>query len=238
MLSTASVNQDVMQVCRNGHVITDLLRANPDSGLTHCDRCGASTIDCCPTCGRDLPGALTVPVRPVGSRQPPMYCCHCGAAFSWTLRSDHSSKVAPVVRLEGLLHRLPEVIRQLRTRQGDRTPFRVTDVWDLEDLVRAMLPIQFDDVRPESRTPRYSAINRTDFLLTPERIALTVKWAAPELASQLEEDIAYYRRHQNCRTLVCFIYDPEGSLRHFATPDLAALDPDDTMAIRWVVGMP
>ena len=42
---------DVMQVCRNGHVITDMLRAHPESGLSHCDRCGAPTLDRCLTYG-------------------------------------------------------------------------------------------------------------------------------------------------------------------------------------------
>ena len=53
--------QDVMQVCRNGHVITDLLRTCPERGQTHCDRCGAATIEQCLTCGQSLPGAIAVP---------------------------------------------------------------------------------------------------------------------------------------------------------------------------------
>jgi hypothetical protein len=43
--------QDVMQVCRNGHVITGLLRTCPERGLSHCDRCGAPTLDRCLTYG-------------------------------------------------------------------------------------------------------------------------------------------------------------------------------------------
>ena len=37
--------QDAMQVCRNGHVITDLLRTCPERARTHSDRCGAATMD-------------------------------------------------------------------------------------------------------------------------------------------------------------------------------------------------
>src|SRR5437588_10824334 len=78
--------QDVMQVCRNGHVVTELLRAYPDRGLSHCDRCGAATLDHCQTCGQELPGAVHVPgLVPVGCLEPPLYCSHCGAAFPWAI---------------------------------------------------------------------------------------------------------------------------------------------------------
>ena len=64
--------QDVMQVCRNGHVITDLLHTYADRGLSHCDRCGAATLDRCATCGLEIPGAVHVPgLVPVGRSQPP-----------------------------------------------------------------------------------------------------------------------------------------------------------------------
>ncbi len=88
MSSIAESVQDVMQVCRNGHVITDRLHSCPESGLAHCDRCGAATLDHCLTCGRELPGAIAVPgLQPIGVRQPPCYCPTCGVAFPWTARS-------------------------------------------------------------------------------------------------------------------------------------------------------
>ena len=43
----------------------------------------------------------------------------------------------------------------------------------LDDLMRAVLPLHFDDVRPQGRTPHYAAGTRTDFLLAPERVAVT-----------------------------------------------------------------
>src|SRR5437588_3474565 len=80
-------SQDVMQVCRNGHVITDLLLTFPERGLRHCDRCGAATLDGCPTCGLRLPGSIFVPgLVPVGLLQPPQYCSNCGAALPWAKR--------------------------------------------------------------------------------------------------------------------------------------------------------
>ena len=105
---------DVMQVCRNGHVITDLLHAFPERGRSHCDRCGADTLERCPTCGQELPGAVYVPgLVPVGSRRPPQFCATCGASFPWTERAPFSSPSGPLRQLETLLRRLPPALEVL-----------------------------------------------------------------------------------------------------------------------------
>src|SRR5438105_2890831 len=122
MTTTDDSATDVMQVCRNGHVITDLLLSNPERGRTHCDRCGTTTLDRCETCGRELPGAIAVPgLQPLGARRPPLYCCDCGAAFPWTERPRVAASAA-LANLENLLQRLPRVVRQLRVRHDDRPP--------------------------------------------------------------------------------------------------------------------
>jgi hypothetical protein len=240
MLQHESWAQDVMQVCRNGHVITDLLRSRPERARTHCDRCGAPTLDRCLTCGGELPGAIPVPgLEPVGARPAPLYCSMCGGAFPWAERPAVPS--APLAWLEATLSRLPRAARQLRVRQGERPPFCVADERDLEDLLRALLPLHFDDVRPQSRTPRYALGTRTDFLLAPERIAVTAKIARAgareaQLAEQLQEDAAHYRAHEGCRTLVGYVHDPEGLLREprLLTPSCAP--PADDLEVRCVVG--
>jgi hypothetical protein len=226
MSSSEYCVQDVMQVCRNGHVITDLLQTCPERARTHCDRCGAVTLERCPTCGLELPGAIVVPgLQPVGARPAPHFCAKCGAAFPWThlrRRPPHE----PLAILENLLGRLPRVVRQLRVRHGDRPPFRVADERDLEDLLRALLPLHFDDVRPECRTPRYAAGTRTDFLLVPENFALTIKWVQPRILEQVPEDVSYYRHERKCRTLVVFVYDPESALRESCLPPMTAEEPE------------
>src|SRR5439155_22287511 len=133
MAITTELTQDVMQVCRNGHVITDLLRSCPANGLAHCDRCGEATLDRCPNCGQELPGAVLLPgLTPVGARQPPLFCSVCGAAFPW-VRPDAAPSSTALAQLEALLRRVPRVVRQLRVRQDGRPPFRVEDEKDLED---------------------------------------------------------------------------------------------------------
>jgi hypothetical protein len=224
---------DVMQVCRNGHVITDLLTSCPERGLLHCERCGAPTLDHCLTCGRKIRGAIYVPgLVPAGSSPPPGYCDCCGAAFPWTDGRRRLPVSNPRAALETMLRRLPRVIRQLRWRQDDQPPFRVEDVRDLEDLLRALLPLHFDDIRPVARTPRYAMDRRTDFLLNPQRIALTVKLVGPNvreqaIAEQLQEDAAYHREQGHCSSLLGVIYDPDGLLRELSVLEKAWSSCDD-----------
>ena len=78
-----------------------------------------------------------------------------------------------------------------------------------------MLRIFFDDIRPEEWTPSYAGgSSRMDFLLKPEKIVVEVKKTRPKLGAkevgeQLATDILRYRSHPACRTLICFVYDPE-----------------------------
>jgi hypothetical protein len=146
----------------------------------------------------------------------------------------------PLVALETMLRRLPRVVRQLRVRHGDRPPFRVEDERDLEDLLRALLPLQFDDVRPQGRTPMYATGTRTDFLLMPAAIALTVKRATPalrepQLAEQLRQDIAAYAGLRGIRMLISFIYDPEELLYQPRQRELAWSQAQDELDVRCII---
>lgn len=122
--------------------------------------------------------------------------------------------------LEKFLRRLPRVIRQLRVRQEDRPPFRVNDERDLEDLLRSLLPLYFDDVRPESRSVSYASASNTDFWITleSEAMVLMVKRVRTnvgeqQVGAQIKEDVDYYEALGELRTLMCFIHDPAGILQ-------------------------
>jgi hypothetical protein len=194
-------------------VITDRLRARPDLRLARCDRCGAATLDRCRTCGHDLPGASPVPgCETLGSRPAPNSCAGCGAAFPWARPPGRPGDDA-IDLLDRLLRRLPRVGRELGRRE--RAPLVVRDDRDLDDLVRALLPVYFDDVRPEARTPPYSPTTRTAFFLA-DYGAIVVSHlvgrgvAEADLAARLEEEMAEYKNRG--RALVVFVYDPEGRL--------------------------
>ncbi len=232
---------DAMLVCRNGHVLTDFARAYPDRTLAHCDRCGAETVDHCPTCGQELSGAVPVPgLVPLGRLQPPNYCCRCGARFPWADSSAAACDADALAALEDLLRRLPPAARQLRSRHGIRPPFRVEDGHDLEDLLRALLPLRFDSVRTQSRTPRYALDTRTDFLLPAERVVLSAKRTSlevrePQLVGQLEEDIDFYRRQQPGHVLVWFVYDPEQLLPNPRQRERAWSRSEEDLEVRCVI---
>ena len=56
-----------------------------------------------------------------------------------------------------------------------------------------------------------------DFILKAERIGFECKHSrsgldAKRLGSELIEDIERYKTHPDFRTLVCFVYDPEGRI--------------------------
>lgn len=129
--------------------------------------------------------------------------------------SAFSLAVNPVADIEKLVSKFHTVARQLRQRHDNRPTLDVTDEYDVQDLLHSLLKIHFDDVRPEEWTPSYAGgSSRMDFLLKAEKIVVEVKrtrakLGAKEIGSQLADDILRYRSHPDCKTLICFIYDPE-----------------------------
>ena len=142
--------------------------------------------------------------------------------------------VAPLAldRLVKICRRFPAFVRQLLKRHNNRPSFPIDDEYDAQDLLHSILRLEFDDVRPEAWTPSYAGkSSRMDFLLKRERLVLEVKMTrdglgARELGDQLIIDIDRYKEHQDCGTLICFIFDPE---RRLANP--AELE-DDLSGLR------
>lgn len=105
--------------------------------------------------------------------------------------------------------------RQLQARHADRTAMAIDDEYDVQDLMHALPLVHFDDVRREETTPSSAGAGaRVDFLLKKEQIVVEVKKTRPslkakELGEQLIVDRARYEKHPDCKTLVCFVYDPE-----------------------------
>lgn len=107
------------------------------------------------------------------------------------------------------------ICRQLRNRYDSRETLDVIDEYDTQDLLHALLCLYFEDIRAEEWTPSYAGSgSRQDFLLKTEQIVIEVKKTRKGLGNkqvgeQLIIDIERYKVHPDCKTLLCFIYDPD-----------------------------
>ena len=114
--------------------------------------------------------------------------------------------------------RFHSVARQLRLRRDYRPTLEVDDEYDLQDLLCALLKVEFDEVATDEWTPPYTdGAVRTTLLVNRDQIAIVAKKTGPgvttkELADQVAADSAYYRAQGRCSTLFCFMYDPEGRI--------------------------
>ncbi|MGH2741888.1 MAG: hypothetical protein ACRDN8_05255 [Thermoleophilaceae bacterium] len=153
-------------------------------------------------------------------------------AVERTLRSAHEERwqlqlsTRDTVSLIGTLcGRFPRFARELSERHAGREAFPINDEYDLQDAMRALLRLHFDDVRPEEWTPSYAGSrSRLDFLLKREQTVLETKMTRKNLGQrkvveELTIDKAHYRNHPDCRALVCFVYDPDGRLDNPAALD-------------------
>lgn len=75
---------DAMQVCLNGHKITDAAEQMPEQQEAYCSTCGAKTIMSCAVCNAKIPG-INWDSGGVfsGATPPPDYCLACGSAYPW-----------------------------------------------------------------------------------------------------------------------------------------------------------
>jgi len=109
---------------------------------------------------------------------------------------------------------------QLKDRHNKRDTIYVRDEYDVQDLLHCILKLHYKDVREEEYTPSYGGSStRMDFLLKNENIVIEVKKTRDklndkEVGEQLILDVAHYRNHPNCKTLKCFVYDPENRIKN------------------------
>ena len=215
---------DTQQVCLNGHQITDSVNKYPHNSKKFCPSCGAETITNCLKCNAPIPGHKYYEnVLSIHGTSVPSHCHGCGAPFPWTIKKQEEAELIEQPQefnhflfVEKTCSRFHLVARQLRDRHDDRHTLDIRDEYDVQDLLHSLLKIFFDDVRPEEYTPSYAGkASRMDFLLKGYDIVIEVKMTrkglgAKEIGTQLIEDIARYQKHPECKTLVCFVYDPEG----------------------------
>lgn len=91
---------DVMQVCLNGHQITDAAEMMPDHMKPFCPDCGEKTIVACPDCGTPIQGHLK---NVLSARQSPVRnnCHQCGTAYPWRQHALAAAVEVMGMELEG-----------------------------------------------------------------------------------------------------------------------------------------
>ncbi len=128
------------------------------------------------------------------------------------------STPSALARIEKLFHSFHRVASQLRHRYSDRPTISIEDEYDVQDLIHALLKLEFNDIRTEEWTPSYAGGSaRTDFLLKQEKVVIEIKKTRKglgdkELGEQLIIDVEKYQSHPDCKSLLCFVYDPEGRI--------------------------
>ena len=116
-----------------------------------------------------------------------------------------------------ICNRFHAVAKALGQRHSNRETIELRDEYDVQDLMRTLLQIYFDDIRPEEWVPSYAgSSSRMDFLLKKEKIVVDVKFdlGDREIGNQLSADIVRYKEHPDCKTLICFVYDPKEKVRN------------------------
>lgn len=210
--------------CEQGHM---LYSESGSISESRCRTCGTGFVRNCANCNNPLQNSFRSPVylgqgTPTQRPKRPAHCPHCGIAFPWTL---HEQSIAAATAgtnaltiVRQICSRFHLVVRQLRNRHAQRSTLDVTDEYDVQDLFHSLLSLYFDDIRAEEVTPSYAGkSSRIDFLVNVESLGIEVKMTrggldSRELGTQLIDDIARYRKHPECKTLVCFVYDPDGRI--------------------------
>jgi hypothetical protein len=117
--------------------------------------------------------------------------------------------------IEVLIRGLRRAMHPLTHRRRGAQPLSFANEYDVQDLLHALLRPWVSDIRPEEFTPSYAGSStRMDFLLPEYSLVIETKIVrdrahAKRIGDELIVDIEHYRRHPNCRSLWCVVYDPQ-----------------------------
>ena len=221
---------DKRLICLNGHVINNSSINKREKNRPYCNTCGEQTITSCQVCNDPIKGDQYKPhLEYLGPRlEAPHYCENCGKEFPWTKALiDKSmqdkifdSNIEPVKWLENLINKFPSIIGSLGQKRDSRQNLMISNEYDLQALLHALLFLRFDDIRPEDPTPIVAGRSaKMDFVLKEEEIVLEVKIAKrghdeKQIGEELFLDITKYSERPDCKTLIFFIYDKDGVVQN------------------------
>jgi hypothetical protein len=117
--------------------------------------------------------------------------------------------------LIAICDRFHRAVSHVTKRRKGKKPIDFSDEYDLQDVFGVILKCLYESVKDEEWTPSYAgSAARIDFLIEDIATAAELKLARPnhKVGDELVVDIGRYRSRPDIRTLVCFVYDPEGHL--------------------------
>ena len=118
--------------------------------------------------------------------------------------------------LMNMLDAFPVIARRLKQRKNKRPPLIIENEYDVQDLLFAIMRSVFDDARTEEWPPKHAGKDRRiDIVLPTHEIVVEVKIIrdtshASSVVDELMIDIESYHAHPKCKTLLMFLWDPEG----------------------------
>ena len=146
------------------------------------------------------------------------------AALDFVLKMEEAQKYTGDATLalssnflvESILVRFGEFCRSLERRQRSKPQILVEDEYDVQDFLRSILRLHFNDVRSEEPNPSMAgASSKSDIFLKPEQIVIEVKFVKKQkgltdktLGEQFAVDLVRYKSHPEYKTLYFFTYDP------------------------------
>jgi DpnII restriction endonuclease len=164
-----------------------------------------------------------------------VYAAVTNAVRTGLARADYGSPAA-LRTVEDVMRRFPATVRELAKRHNDRPSLvDIKDEYDVQDVLRGILSSLFDDVRDEETAPSHAGLrSRMDLLLKREQIVIETKMTRANLgqrkvAEELAIDKELYRSHPDCKTLVCFVYDPTHRLTNPTALESDLTDHEDQL---------
>ncbi|WP_433971931.1 hypothetical protein [Tunturiibacter lichenicola] len=154
-----------------------------------------------------------------------------------TFNTNNAAALQHVMQLAETFHR---AALALRNRQHNRPDFLIQNEYDVQDLYHGLLLTRFKTVRREEYGPSYAgASTRSDFYLKDDSIVLEMKMIREglndrKLGEELINDIAHYKQ-RGCKTMICFVYDPEHKLKNPAVLEADLSKPTDGMDVKVII---
>ncbi len=105
--------------------------------------------------------------------------------------------------------------RLLADRKHNRPNFKITNEYDVQDLLHVILKPFYPDIEPEEYTlKRAGSQKRIDLVIKGLEMVIEIKMVrskthAKSIADELDIDIRNYPSHPSCKRLLCFVYDPK-----------------------------